>query len=118
MTRILADIRNSLQETERHSRSKFLGIGQSAQGRHPKNWPQMTGHPATVLKEYEEWEKVAERAGFKTWKAMYDQFCDDVVKGSRLEDFMTIWSNAWDFKAIRSAALGGEDALHFCLLGP
>ena len=59
--------------------------------------------------------KVAERAGFKTWKSMYDQFCEDIVKGSRLEEFVTIWSRAWDFKAIRSAALNGEDALFFCM---
>ena len=65
--------------------AKHQGPLQTRSGRIPKEWAKFTGDPTTILKEYQDFERQAYRANFRTWREFFDQFEECIVKDSRFE---------------------------------
>ena len=59
--------------------AKLQAPTQTRSGRIPKEWVKFTGDPATIVKEYQDYERQAYRANFRTWREFFDQFeeCHD-----------------------------------------
>ena len=65
--------------------AKLQAPTQTRSGRIPKEWVKFTGDPATIVKEYQDYERQAYRANFRTWREFFDQFEECIQKDSRFD---------------------------------
>ena len=91
-----------------YHRQKYLQAN-TLPTRLPKNIKKFTGHPETILKEYEDLGKQVYRIGFRTWMEVWNLFEESIEEGSRMHDYVQPMIKGTDFREMRDLAFTKND---------
>ena len=89
--------------------AKLQAPTQTRSGRIPKEWVKFTGDPATIVKEYQDYERQAYRANFRTWREFFDQFEECIQKDSRFDKVYIPFREEDDFQRVKKVAIARAD---------